>query len=308
MNTIMESAVIVALITSAVSLWTNLRSSTQKHITSERSVWRNEIRKIGEQIGKTDGQGLKTLLDRLKLRINAYGKNSEGDYIHDSHLWETINSLKSSTESMIPYLKECLVEMLSLLLKYDWERAKTEVRGRIYIIAGYGSIFCGDIYMIYVAMRKQAIIGEEIACAFMIIFTLYCEEECVHYCIRSYIKSGFKKDDNASKEVKKGKRIRIGQSIFAHLIIFALFAFLLLGTSWPLYGFSFVRNLSAGFNALSGYLFIIGITLVMIEGIRKDCTFIKYTYAVHELMIKKKYIEAMTNQQTAKEGDIVQGE
>ena len=51
-------------------------------------------------------------------------------YDVDSHIWEIISRLeKPNNKKEYNYDKNLMVELLSLLLKFDWERSKQEIKG-----------------------------------------------------------------------------------------------------------------------------------------------------------------------------------
>ena len=83
------------------------------------------------------------ILVSLKTRINAYGID-QNNLNADAHIWKLIDKINICREEEYANLKEQLINYLSLLLKYDWERSKSEVYGEpikilvytIYLFAG----------------------------------------------------------------------------------------------------------------------------------------------------------------------------
>ena len=126
------SAVIAAVITGLISIYTRNRDNRLKYITEERRKWRKEIRVCAEKLrGATYDQTLK-ICDKLKVRINAYGNNNVCNrFSHDAHIWTLIHTIerKKWEKNELLDMQRGLSEYLSLLLKNDWERSKREVLG-----------------------------------------------------------------------------------------------------------------------------------------------------------------------------------
>lgn len=135
LQVILASTVIATLINTIANMYNSKRTGNLKYITEERQKWREEIRKIAEDIMTCPRKQIKKHLTRLKVRINANGKiallNNDVSFFEDSHIWQLIDKLENSNLSNSNYKKEInnLVNALSLLLKFDWERQKEEVRG-----------------------------------------------------------------------------------------------------------------------------------------------------------------------------------
>lgn len=134
---ILSSAVIVAVLNNIVAIYNHNKDSKLQHITSERSEWRKEIKNIALDIQKSNSKNIKSTLTELKVRINAYGQNSEGnypeddnlDFTKDEHLWKIISKIENmKDENEFEHNKTILINCLSCLLKFDWERSKEEVR------------------------------------------------------------------------------------------------------------------------------------------------------------------------------------
>ena len=156
---ILTSTVIATIVSGLFAFYQNYRSNKLSKITDERKAWRDDIRKISENIiVNTDKAKLENEITKLKVKINAYGnstfydeKNLEIDstkatlfskrkikqhkrkqevlqtryYINDSHIWKQIHLLENNNYD--EKNKRKLIDYLSFLLKYDWERAKSEI-------------------------------------------------------------------------------------------------------------------------------------------------------------------------------------
>ena len=164
-NTILGSSVIAALISALIAAYGTRRQDKLKYITSERKEWRSDIRKIASQIQACDNQKeLLVLITDLEVRINAYGVNENKgykNYLVDSHIWDLLNGLKKeikSTEfdndinqidSSLNQYKNKLLKQLSLLLKHDWERAKSEVKDDWYNMVSIFLLVLSYIVMMF---------------------------------------------------------------------------------------------------------------------------------------------------------------
>lgn len=132
---ILGSSVISSVVGALFGYITNKRNSALTHITTEREKWREKVRKISENIEKTEFQGKKKrninrYLVQLEVNINPYGKRMENDYARDSHIWAEIENIRQvKNKKEFNEHKELLIYYLSLMLKEDWERSKREVKG-----------------------------------------------------------------------------------------------------------------------------------------------------------------------------------
>ncbi|ANU69621.1 hypothetical protein A4V01_12105 [Erysipelotrichaceae bacterium I46] len=135
MSILLTSTVIVALI----SFYKWKQSQALERITDSRAEWREGLRKIAIDILEADDYDERILLSELKVRINTKGLmlrlnnlNSEQDkndyFMQDGYIWELIKKIEiSNGKSQKDMLKQKLVEAISLLIKYDWDRSKHEI-------------------------------------------------------------------------------------------------------------------------------------------------------------------------------------
>lgn len=139
---ILTSTVIAAVISLLANVYNSRRTGKLKYITEERQKWREDIREIAENITKCSQFNIGVQLTRLKMRINANGvetiidekkgnnKKRAGKYLNDAHIWKLIDELENpKCIDKFEDNKKKLFLYLSALLKYDWERAKQEVKG-----------------------------------------------------------------------------------------------------------------------------------------------------------------------------------
>lgn len=143
--------IIVAVLSSSVIVgifqfiqWSKDRKTS--NITSERKEWRNYLRDIAEGLQVAESQPeLDLLLTKLKVRINPKGmiNNSVSQlniiekaesFKKDCYIWKIIRDLESPTDSFCQKkeLIQGLIESISILIKYDWDRSKEEITSSKY--------------------------------------------------------------------------------------------------------------------------------------------------------------------------------
>lgn len=132
---VLSSTVISAIITTILNFVTSKRKDTVENIVKERKNWRDELKIISNEIAMSKNLSqLKIAVSKLKVRINPYGigKNT---IFKDSHIWEEIRKLEKNekmTKHDLEKNKIVFVDLISCLLKYDWERSKNEIKGNIH--------------------------------------------------------------------------------------------------------------------------------------------------------------------------------
>lgn len=128
---LLGSVVVAAIISGIVAIYKSDKANKLEHITKERSEWRKEIRKCSEKLGGASYQPTRKICDKLKVRINAFGKGVSNKYSQDAHIWKLIEEIESDNFRMddLPKFQTALQEYLTLLLKWDWEKSKKEVSG-----------------------------------------------------------------------------------------------------------------------------------------------------------------------------------
>lgn len=135
-QTVFEVSAIASVIGTIISFIVFRKTIKLKYITKERKEWRCAIQEIVEKLENSVYDDRNKILVLLKTRINAYGINSKSK-LTDSHIWENIHKIEQCKKEDFPILKEELIEYLSLLLKYDWERSKKEVYGEPRLALAY---------------------------------------------------------------------------------------------------------------------------------------------------------------------------
>ena len=118
------SAVGISTIVSAIIAFVqNNKKNNLDFVTKERSEWRKKLKEILSEL--RDDTKQESAIIKLKSEINPYGKNMELKntkpyYMKDGHIWDILDN------NVIDYDKLSLY--IALLLKYDWERSKTEIK------------------------------------------------------------------------------------------------------------------------------------------------------------------------------------
>lgn len=214
---------IVALLSSSVIVgvfqfiqWN--KNKKLENITVERKSWRDDLRKIAEGLQKSeDNNSLQLALTKLKVRINPKGifpkkiKNmklcDKIDYFQqDTYLWEIIKMIEEATtfknkKSFIPYL----VELISLLIKFDWDRAKSEIKfsnvskAKIWF---YLFFTCILVHIFAIALLSGSI------CFFFVALLLYIPYPLLIPYMRYRITVSIAQDKKVEKKIKsKVKKI-----------------------------------------------------------------------------------------------------
>ncbi len=151
-KTILASGVVAAIVAGIFELWKQKSSNTARYVIEQRELWRDKIRKIADEIYSSNKENVGDILVDLKTRINPYGRfdefvyieshqrkglkrkekkqltekenKQEEYYLKDSHIWRIIDKLEKNLE--FEKSKSIIIEYLSALVKFDWERTKLE--------------------------------------------------------------------------------------------------------------------------------------------------------------------------------------
>ena len=128
---ILSSTVIATVISSIINIVNTKKANKLEYISSERKQWREELRKIAEEINTSDLEELSLSITKLKVRINAYGITGTMNISKDNYIWyllDMYDKQQISDENINEY-KNLLIKCISMLLKRDWEKYKYEVNG-----------------------------------------------------------------------------------------------------------------------------------------------------------------------------------
>lgn len=142
MGEVLSSGLIAAIVSAIVTLVTSRKKLSVEYVTGDRRQWREEIRKIAEALNGSSYAGTLKQLNKLKVRINAYGEYAVRSMHCDSHIWELIHEIEEQPlfGEELQKKQRMMVQYLSLMLKYDWERCKNEVKGDLYNVCGWALI------------------------------------------------------------------------------------------------------------------------------------------------------------------------
>ena len=126
---VISSTAFAAIIKALATVWLNQRENKLKYTVDERRKWREELREIADELEDATEQNMRSVLARLKVRINPYGMGKAKDYMMDSHIWNVIQCVENKEYRECEEEKKKLQYYISLLLKYDWERAHEVKKG-----------------------------------------------------------------------------------------------------------------------------------------------------------------------------------
>lgn len=140
--TIISGAGVGAILSAVLVFLSNSKRNTLDYIVRERSEWRKELQEILDDlffVSKRSGA-----VDRLKNRINPYGKFLKEDstqeyYLKDGHIWTVLQDIEINKLDLSKI--ELLENYIRLLWKYDWEKSKKETKYNILALTYYCIIF-----------------------------------------------------------------------------------------------------------------------------------------------------------------------
>lgn len=119
------SAVGISTIVSAIIIFVqDNKKNNLDFVTKERSEWRKKLKEILSEL--RDDTKKESAIIKLKSEINPYGKNIELKntkpyYMKEGHIWDLLDGGEGVDFDKLAFYIE-------LLLKFDWERSKSEVR------------------------------------------------------------------------------------------------------------------------------------------------------------------------------------
>ena len=157
----METSQIITLISGAgigaiLSAFLTFVNSSKKNkldfITKERSEWRREIKSI--IVDLLGGNNRSSAIKRLETQLNPYGRyisieDRYNFYMNDGHIWELVDNFDYSNQSV-----KLLTKYLEILLKYDWERSKREVKYDIFNCFIYFILISGLLSNVFLIIFK----------------------------------------------------------------------------------------------------------------------------------------------------------
>lgn len=191
------TTIITTIFSLAILIFQTSRKGKLKYITGERSDWRDQMRSICGKLGRVKCQTAedrKEMLDEvlvdLKIRLNAYGKDRKTDYLWDGHIWEAIRSIEESSEFNVKEVNR-LIEYITLLLKYDWERAKQEARINSKVLLSSIVFIISNLLFVYLLFDQFPDSGfVEICMALLVIFLAYFAPSIIKHIVTIFPSHG----------------------------------------------------------------------------------------------------------------------
>ncbi|MBC1500936.1 hypothetical protein HB943_09980 [Listeria weihenstephanensis] len=148
---IFTSAIVATIVTGIFSFIQFGRTNSLKYITEERKIWRNEMRNIVEELSDCKKNNIYLILNKIKVRINAYGLSDSENIHQDAHIWRTIKRLEDKYSNQD---RDLLIEFISLLLKGDWERSKNETNGGSHnFVANIGYLIAVFLFSMFLVVK-----------------------------------------------------------------------------------------------------------------------------------------------------------
>lgn len=150
--TLLSGAGLGAVLSAILMFINNSKRNQLDYITRERSEWRREIKSI--IVDLLSGKNRYDAISRLETQLNPYGRyDSEEDeykfYMNDAHIWKLVDNFDYSTKNV-----KILTRYLELLLKYDWERSKREVKYDIFNCFIYFILISGLLSNVFLIIFK----------------------------------------------------------------------------------------------------------------------------------------------------------
>ena len=167
--TLLSGAGIGAILSAILVFINTSKKNKLDFITKERSEWRREIKSIIVDLLSENNRH--SAISRLETQLNPYGRYSPKEdeyefYMSDGHIWELVDNFDCSCENV-----KLLTKYLELLLKYDWERSKSEVD------FSYGSILYKIfniaitlILLLMFCLMKESWFGSKFIAIFSFVF------------------------------------------------------------------------------------------------------------------------------------------
>lgn len=180
---VLGSSLLVAIINSVVNYFSDKKKSNLENITKERANWRKKIRQLSGKISEQSSDSQINFLNELKVNINPLGygtiANQPKWIDYDGYIWETIEKMENSkTDGDKNILKSELVFRLSVLLKLDWERSKSEIKGNLFekiftiiCVAYFVGVF--SLFIFFYVYSPQELLGSSIVRFSIGVYMLY---------------------------------------------------------------------------------------------------------------------------------------
>jgi len=163
LGVILGSASVATLISCIFSFFIGRKRNKLEYITQERGKWRTGIKDLVRKIAGfsyEEKDGFLACLQELRVNINILGIDPlEKSIEKDSSIWVIINQFERNEIKKKDFeeTKRRLISNISLMLKLDWERSKSEVKGVYYSLIESGLVLF--LMFIIIAQLTQTISG-----------------------------------------------------------------------------------------------------------------------------------------------------
>lgn len=148
---------ISAIVSAIITFVQNNKKNNLDFVTKERSEWRKKLKEILSELSDDDKK--ESAIIKLKSEINPYGKdmeskNTKSYYMKEGHIWDLLDGGKEVDFDRLAFYIE-------LLLKFDWERSKSEVKFKpteginrvLNFLLFFSSLYC--IYIVSDTFRSN---------------------------------------------------------------------------------------------------------------------------------------------------------
>lgn len=149
MSTILQILASSAVIVVIIEVVFQSKTNRVQFLTSSRAEWRSNLKQYAEELSKSNYRNISQVLTKIKVNLNGYGcynkdeypSDEQLDFFRDEHIWKEINCLevacasKHPSKKIVEEHKQRLIKFLGLLLKFDWERSKDEIKMNLTAIA-----------------------------------------------------------------------------------------------------------------------------------------------------------------------------
>lgn len=176
--TLISGAGLGAILSAFLVFINNSKKNKLDFVTRERSEWRREIKSI--IVDLLSGNNRSSAIKRLETQLNPYGRYiSKEDayefYMNDGHIWKLLDNFDYSSKNV-----KILTKYLELLLKYDWERSKREIKydifnSFIYCILIIGTLSNG-LLLFFIELHFFLIIMLLLSSAILLVTITFFEE------------------------------------------------------------------------------------------------------------------------------------
>ena len=294
MQIIVESAVLVAIISGVFSLVALRTQSKLQYITLERKEWRGEIRNIAQKMATIKYKNFAETIVALKVRLNAYGyRNPAAGINEDLHIWQVIEEIeeKSKIKEIYEVRRKLLINYLELLLKRDWERTKWEVEGKGHSIASYITLCISYVVFAVTMFNYVFVVDYVVSLMYVGVIVLLVFLDLVLFVVVidniSVIPNSMLTSCSKTKEnIDKSDARRIKLVSFVLIIIYCLYGASFFITSISVFGKQLFDNEGIVIMCLIFCLFNSAAGIIKYE---EQCVIVNSDYEYFRAVLRAKY-------------------